>query len=164
MKLKKFNLFEKREGFDDIDEPLNPKKEWNSYDDDYDYDDDDEFTKDDDYNSEEDENSDDMDHLCYLLRQMMYNSGIDDISVESSGLDISISVQFNRKEQLKDIVKVFGIIKKIKRDILAQYEDSFEMWETKSGNPVITFDFNYDDRDSKGSTNYRQDADDDYPW
>ena len=50
MKLKKFNLFEKREGFDDIDEPLNPKKEWNSYDDDYDYDDDDEFTKDDDYN------------------------------------------------------------------------------------------------------------------
>ena len=163
MKLKKFNLFEKREGFDDIDEPLYPRKEWNSYDDDDDDDyenyDDDEFEKDD-YNPEEDENSDDMDHLCYLLRQMMYNSGIDDVSVESSNLDISISVQFNRKEQLKDILKVFGVIKKIKKDILAQYEDSFEMWETKSGNPVITFEFNYDDGGSGGT--YTTDGD--YPW
>jgi hypothetical protein len=156
MKLKKFNLFEKREGFDDIYEPLYPKKEWNSYDDDdYDDDNDDEFVKDDNYNHEDDESSDDMDHLCYLLRQMIYNSGIYDVSVQSSGLDISISVQFNRKEQLKDIVKIFGIIKKIKKDILAQYEDSFEMWETKSGNPVITFDFILDDSISK---------DNDYPW
>lgn len=162
MKLKKFNLFEKREGFDDIDEPLYPRKEWNSYDDDdddYENYDDDEFEKDD-YNPEEDENSDDMDHLCYLLRQMMYNSGIDDVSVESSNLDIAISVQFNRKEQLKDILKVFGVIKKIKKDILAQYEDSFEMWETKSGNPVITFEFNYDDGGSGGT--YTTDGD--YPW
>ena len=153
MKLKKFNIFEKREGFDDIYDPYD------------DYEDDD-FSGDNDYNPEDDENSDDMQHLCYLLRQMFYNVGIDDISVESSNLDISISVQFNRKEQLKDILKVFSVIKKIKKDILAQYEDSFEMWETKSGNPVITFDFNYDDGTTSDSTttNYRQDSDDDYPW
>lgn len=135
MKLKKFNLFQEREGFDDI------------YD--YDYSDgygDDDFSSDDkEYDPSEDEDSDDMEHLCYLLRQMMYNSGVDEVSVESRGLDISISVQFNRKEQLKDIVKTFGVIKKIKRDILAQYEDSYEIWETKKGSPVITFDFNYDD-------------------
>lgn len=149
MKLKKFNLFQEREGFDDI------------YD--YDYSDgygDDDFTSDDkEYDPSEDEVSDDMEHLCYLLRQMMYNSGVDEVSVESRGLDISISVQFNRKEQLKDIVKTFGVIKKIKRDILAQYEDSYEIWETKKGSPVITFDFNYDDGVSDKSS-----KDDDYPW
>lgn len=151
MKLKKFNLFQEREGFDDI----------------YGYEDDsyeDDFSMDDkEYDPTEDEDSDDMDHLCYLLRQMMYNSGIDDVSVESSGLDISISVQFNRKEQLRDIVKVFGVIKKIKKDILAQYEDSYEIWETKTGSPVITFDFNYDDgTESISKTSYKED--DDYPW
>ncbi len=150
MKLKKFNLFEKREGFDDIYDPY----------DDYD---EDEFMGDSEYDPNEDDNADDMDHLCYLLRQMFYNIGIEDINVESAGLDISISIQFNRKEQLKDIVKVFSVIKKIKKDILAQYEDSFEMWETKSGNPVITFDFNLDNS-SSSKTNYRQDEDDDYPW
>ena len=150
MKLKKFNIFEKREGFDDIYDPY----------DDYD---EDEFMGDSEYDPNEDDNADDMDHLCYLLRQMFYNIGIEDINVESAGLDISISIQFNRKEQLKDIVKVFSVIKKIKKDILAQYEDSFEMWETKSGNPVITFDFNLDNS-SSSKTNYRQDEDDDYPW
>lgn len=136
MKLKKFNIFEKREGFDDIYDP---------YEDYEDYEDDNFYSDDETYNPEEDESSDDMDHLCYLLRQMLYNIGMDLVNVESNGLDISISVQFNRKEQLKDIVKVFSVIKKIKKDILAQYEDSFEIWETKTGEPVITFDFNLDD-------------------
>ena len=147
MKLKKFNIFEKREGFDDIYDPYD------------DYDEEEFYSDDRDYNQEDDNNSDDMDHLCYLLRQMLYNIGMDYVNVENNGLDISISVQFNRKEQLKDIVKVFSVIKKIKKDILAQYEDSFEMWETKSGNPVITFDFNLDD--TKGSS---KDEDNDYPW
>ena len=146
MKLKKFNIFEKREGFDDIYDPYE------------DYEDDNFYSDDETYNPEEDESSDDMDHLCYLLRQMLYNIGMDLVNVESNGLDISISVQFNRKEQLKDIVKVFSVIKKIKKDILAQYEDSFEIWETKTGEPVITFDFNLDDgkKASKGES--------DSPW
>ena len=149
MKLKKFNIFEKREGFDDIYDP---------YEDYEDYEDDNFYSDDETYNPEEDESSDDMDHLCYLLRQMLYNIGMDLVNVESNGLDISISVQFNRKEQLKDIVKVFSVIKKIKKDILAQYEDSFEIWETKTGEPVITFDFNLDDgkKTSKGES--------DSPW
>ncbi len=149
MKLKKFNIFEKREGFDDIYDP---------YEDYEDYEDDNFYSDDETYNPEEDESSDDMDHLCYLLRQMLYNIGMDLVNVESNGLDISISVQFNRKEQLKDIVKVFSVIKKIKKDILAQYEDSFEIWETKTGEPVITFDFNLDDgkKASKGES--------DSPW
>lgn len=135
MKLKKFNIFEKREGFDDIDDEYYPEE--NSNDDgieEYEYD-------------EEDDSNDDIDHLCYLLRQMFYNSGIEDVSIDNKGIDsLSISVYFKREEKLKDIINVFSIVKKIQIDILGQYESSFELWETKHLEPVITFEFNYFDK------------------
>ena len=40
-----------------------------------------------------------------------------DVDVESSGLDIGITAQFNRKEALIDIIKLFEVVKKIKKDI-----------------------------------------------
>lgn len=152
MKLKKFNLFEKREGFDDID--------------DYHYHDDDDsnWTEEDNDDIELSENDDDIrNELCHLFREMFKNIGIDDATVESDNLDISISIRFNRKEQLRDVLKVFGIIKKIKRDILAQYEDSFEMWETKTGETYITFYFVYEDESYRKSSKYKN-VDDSYPW
>ena len=152
MKLKKFKQIFEREGFDDIDDPF-----YN--DDDYDY-------RDDEYKGEdEDDSDDDMSHLCYLLRSMFNNVNID-VNVENSGLDLSITAQFARRESLSDVVKVFEIIKKIKNDILAQYSSSYEIWETKSGSPMITFEFMLEDdeNDDKDTKGYRQDTDDDYPW
>ena len=143
MKLKKFNQLFEREGFDDID---------NFY---YDYDADDD---DDEYYSRYDKKSkekkdededeynydDDMSHLCYLLRSMFNNSNID-INVENNGLDLSITAQFAKRESLTDIIKVFEIIKKIKKDVLAQYSTSYEIWQTKSGLSMITFEFMLED-------------------
>jgi hypothetical protein len=95
MKLKKFNQLFEREGFDDIYEP-------------FDYDDDD-YRYDKEYKGEdEDDSDDDMSHLCYLLRSMFNNSNVD-VNVENSGLDLSITAQFARRESLSDIVKVFEI-------------------------------------------------------
>jgi hypothetical protein len=159
MKLKKFNQLFEREGFDDIDEPLYPRKEWNSYDDD-----DDDYSYDKEYEGEdEDDSDDDMSHLCYLLRSMFNNSNVD-VNVENSGLDLSITAQFARRESLSDIVKVFEIIKKIKKDVLAQYSSSYEMWETKSGSPMITFEFMLEDEDDDKDGIVTGDKDDDYPW
>jgi len=135
MKLKKFNQLFEREGFDDIYEPFD--------DDDYNYRYDKEYKGED-----EDDSDDDMSHLCYLLRSMFNNSNVD-VNVENSGLDLSITAQFARRESLSDIVKVFEVIKKIKKDILAQYSSSYEMWETKSGSPMITFEFMLEDDDDK---------------
>lgn len=155
MKLKKFNQLFEREGFDDIDDPF--------YDDDYygrpyySKSDDDEYKGED-----EDDFDDDMSHLCYLLRSMFNNSNID-VNVENSGLDLSITAQFGRRESLTDVIKVFEIIKKIKKDILAQYSSSYEMWETKSGSPMITFEFMLEDDDDKDGV-VTDDKDDDYPW
>jgi hypothetical protein len=146
MKLKKFNQLFEREGFDDIYEP-------------YDEDEDD-YSR---YDKDEDDSEydDDMSHLCYLLRSMFNSSNID-VDVESKGLDLSITAQFDRRESLSDIVKVFEIVKKIKKDILAQYSSSYEIWETKKGTPVITFYFLLeDDKDGDGVVTGDKD---DYPW
>jgi len=149
MKLKKFNQLFEREGFDDIYEP-------------FDYDDDD-YRYDKEYKGEdEDDSDDDMSHLCYLLRSMFNNSNVD-VNVENSGLDLSITAQFARRESLSDIVKVFEIVRKIKKDVLAQYSSSYEMWETKTGTPMITFEFMLDDDDDKDGV-VTDDKDDDYPW
>ena len=151
MKLKKFNQLFEREGFDDIDDPF------------YDDEDDNYSRYDKEYQGEdEDDSDDDMSHLCYLLRSMFNNSNID-VNVENSGLDLSITAQFARRESLSDIVKVFEVIKKIKKDILAQYSSSYEIWETKQGTPMITFEFMLEDEDSDKDgvvTNNK----DDYPW
>ena len=148
MKLKKFNQLFEREGFDDIDG--------------YDYEDDYDYSREDEYKGEDDDDSDDdMSHLCYLLRSMFNNSNVD-VNVENSGLDLSITAQFARRESLSDIVKVFEIVKKIKKDVLAQYSSSYEIWETKTGTPMITFEFMLDDDDKDGVVT--DDKNDDYPW
>jgi len=150
MKLKKFNQLFEREGFDDIYEP-------------FDYDDDDDYRYDKEYKGEdEDDSDDDMSHLCYLLRSMFNNINVD-VNVENSGLDLSITAQFARRESLSDIVKVFEIVKKIKKDVLAQYSSSYEIWETKTGTPMITFEFMLEDDDDKDGV-VTDDKNDDYPW
>ena len=150
MKLKKFNQLFEREGFDDIYEP-------------FDYDDEDDYRYDKEYKGEdEDDSDDDMSHLCYLLRSMFNNSNVD-VNVENSGLDLSITAQFARRESLSDIVKVFEIVRKIKKDVLAQYSSSYEIWETKTGTPMITFEFMLDDDDDKDGV-VTDDKNDDYPW
>ena len=153
MKLKKFNQLFEREGFDDI----------YGYGDDYDDDDDYSRYDKDEYKGEDDEDDsdDDMSHLCYLLRSMFNTSNVD-VNVENTGLDLSISAQFARRESLVDIIKIFEIVKKIKKDVLPQYSSSYEIWETKKGSPVITFDFNLDgDDDGDGIATGDKD---DYPW
>jgi hypothetical protein len=147
MKLKKFNQLFEREVFD--------RDEWFQ-------DEDDDYSGKDEYKGEDDDDSDDdMSHLCYLLRSMFNNSNID-VEVSNKGLDLSITAQFARRESLSDIVKVFEVVKKIKKDILAQYSSSYEIWETKKGTPMITFQFMLeDDEDGDGVVT---DDKDDYPW
>jgi hypothetical protein len=146
MKLKKFKQLFERDGFDDI----------YGYDD-YDYDD---YSADDDNRDEDDDKDDDMSHLCYLLKSM-FNTGNIDVDVDSKGLDISIVAQFSKKESLSNVVKVFEIVNKINKDILAQYSSYYELWQTKKGASYISFEFTLEgDSDSDGVFT----DDDDSPW
>lgn len=99
--------------------------------------------KDEDYDNPIEE--DDMGNLLYLLRTMFRNSGIENVEVENKKMDIIISVEMRRRENLKDIMDVFTVAKKLKKDILAQYDSEFEVWSSKTGNPVFVFNFYYDE-------------------
>jgi hypothetical protein len=104
-------------------------------------------TKEDDYDEEEDDDieNDDMQHLMYLLRTMFKNSGVDHVEVEHKKMDITIYCMLNRKERLKDIIKIFEVANKLKRDILAQYDSEFDMWSNRDGSTNLVFTFLYDE-------------------
>jgi len=137
MKLKKFTQLFEREGFDHID----------GYDDDDDDYEDEGYNKlnsDDSDDSDDNGGQDDMEHLEYLLREMFRNVGID-VTVTSDNGDIQIVVMLNKKERLRDVISVFSVANKLKKDILAQYDSEFDLWEDNKGLPMLTFDFYYGD-------------------
>jgi len=133
MKLKKFNQLFERYGFDNID----------GYDDDYEDEGYDKLNSDD-YDDDDNGNQDDMAHLEYLLREMFRNVGID-ATVTSDNGDIQIVVMLNQKERLRDVISIFSVANKLKKDILAQYDSEFDLWEDKKGQPMLTFSFYYGD-------------------
>ena len=163
MKLKKYNqLFESPRHWEDEDDELFGRPNYSSKDE-YDYDDYSagNYEDDEEYEYEEDEeSSDDMQHLTYLLRKMFTNSGID-VDVESSGLNIAINVPLTSKETLKSFIKIFDVAKKLKKDILPQYDSSYELWYTKDGQTMIEFSFNYEEDYSNKKT---KDEEDNLPW
>jgi hypothetical protein len=132
MKLKKFTQLFEREGFDHID----------GYDDD-DYEDEG-YNKLNSDDSDDNGGQDDMEHLEYLLREMFRNVGID-VTVTSDNGDIQIVVMLNKKERLRDVISVFSVANKLKKDILAQYDSEFDLWEDNKGLPMLTFNFYYGD-------------------
>jgi hypothetical protein len=93
---------------------------------------------------EDDAEQDDVQHLLYLLRTMFKNNGIE-VEIEHKNLDIMIYCVMQPKERLKDVMNVLGVANKLKKDILPQYDCEFEMWETKKGNPMLTFNFFYNE-------------------
>lgn len=94
----------------------------------------------------DDISEDDMSHLLYLLRSYFSNSGID-ADIENDDLDIKIFYYPNKKEKIRSILGLFDVVKRLKKDILPQYNSEFEVWETKTGDSVLVFNFEYDNGD-----------------
>lgn len=146
MKINKYNSFINENTRDDEYSYLNDKLDLNSRWDDSTYDsyEDEGF-----YNDSEDEDdnyeNEDMEHLLYLLRKMFNNSGIDNVEITNKKMDLTIYVELRSREKLRDIIKVFEVVNKLKKDILPQYDSEFDMWKTKKGSPLLTFDFYYNE-------------------
>lgn len=101
---------------------------------------------DDEYDIYEDDQDDDIEHLTYLLRQMFRNAGVSDVRVTAYKNDeILIEVHMGKKETLRNVIKVFEVANKLKRDILAQYDSEFEMWQSKDNRGILTFGFTLDE-------------------
>ncbi len=151
--------------------PANKRNEARWPEDDYDYDDDstkdyeDDYDDDDDYyygkmtssnpkfskgstyddyddDDYDDEKSQDMEHLNHLLRQMFKNAGIPEVSVTArTNKEILIECYLKNKTNLRDVIKVFEVANKLKRDILAQYNSEFDIWQHKDRS---TFAFGFE--------------------
>lgn len=91
-----------------------------------------------------DDQNEDIQHLIDLLTTFFENQGVE-VDVENKGLDITISTYLNKTEKLKNITKIFNIVKKVKKDILPQYDSEFELWETKDKSPILYFSFYYEE-------------------
>jgi len=152
MKIKKYTQIVNEARWDDEDDDLFGRPNYPGEDDD---DDDDDFyddngykklTNDEDFDDSDDDSQDDgqFGHLLYLLRLMFKNTGVE-VEITNDDLDISIVAFMNPKERLKDVIRVFEVAKKLKRDTLAQYDSEFEIWYGKDGRPMLTFNFYYGD-------------------
>jgi hypothetical protein len=93
---------------------------------------------------ESDDNSDDIETLLYLIRTFLKNQNSNAV-VSNRGLDITIEFTLNSSEKLKTILNVFDIAKRIKNDLLAQYDSEFEMYTDISGLSKLVFDFYFDE-------------------
>lgn len=108
------------------------------------------FNDDDDYDdydySDDGDEEDDINHLTYLLRQMFKNSGVNDVQITAKrSEDIVIEVYMGKKDTLRNIIRVFEIANKLKRDILAQYDAEFDIWTAKNGSGILSFGFTLDE-------------------
>lgn len=102
------------------------------------------FDKDDDY-YEDDDQDDDIEHLNYLLRRMFKNAGIDDVRISShKDIDIVIECHVPKENTLREVIRVFEVANKLKRDILAQYDSEFDVWQSKDKG-ILSFGFTLSD-------------------
>ena len=100
-----------------------------------------------DYLDEPDEEASDDDllsHVASLIRQMIKNVGISDFWVTTNEYDLSIQFVLNKTERFNKLMKIMGIVKKLTTDTLIQYDSEIDLWETKDGRTLLTFEFYYD--------------------
>jgi hypothetical protein len=114
-------------------------KKYNNYLNEDKYDDDDFFGE---YGSQDDaQGDDDMEHLLYLLRTFLKDSGINNVSLKNSDSSIKLEIVLKTKERLTDVIKTFAVLKKLSNDIMADYDAEFDIWETKKGDPLLIIDY-----------------------
>ena len=130
--LDSFNKF--NEGWDDLDD-------WNEYQ----YKptkkgyQEEEFEKE----QEDDRGEGEMGELAYWIRQMFKANKIES-TVESENYDLIAYIFLSKREKMSNLLNVFEVIDKIKKDLLTTYSAEVELYENKQGYPVLKFTFSYD--------------------
>ena len=133
MKVKKYDSY-LREGRDDYED---------EYYDQYGYGDEEDYAQ----GQEEEDEDPDMEHLLYLLRTYLRDGGAKEVSVRNSSSSIKVEIVMKREENLSDVIKLFGTLRRLSDDIMADYDSEFDIWETKKGEPLLIIDYYSPDED-----------------
>lgn len=140
MKLNNYTKFLKEAIRDDEYSYLNDDLPFNKMDDRWD---DSTYMSEYDYKDEED--SEDMHDLINLFKQMFSNSNIDNVEIQGTSKEIIMYFNIHYRERLKDIVKIFDVLSKIKKDILPQFDSDIDLWRDRKGSPLLTITFDYNE-------------------
>ncbi len=96
---------------------------------------------------DEDDQEKNIEHLKYLLRQMLTKAGIKNSTITNNGLNLKIQIiptsygMVNYFYKLDDIIHIYETIKKFDKDILVDFDLECDIWETKKIEPLFIFNF-----------------------
>ncbi len=82
-----------------------------------------------------------IEELEHFLGLLFKNAGIESYDVEAEGLNFHIYVMLSKVESMTNIIKALEVVKKLHTDVLVNYKIEFDLWETKTGQPLLTFSF-----------------------
>jgi hypothetical protein len=91
---------------------------------------------------EDEQQEGEMGELAYWIRQMFKANKIDS-SVETENYDLMAYIFFEKKEKMSKLLSVFEVINKIKKDLLIYYSVEVELYENKTGFPIMKFTFSW---------------------
>lgn len=117
------------------------------------------------YNSYVKESSDadeQLKQLKHFLGLLFKNSGITAFDIEAKDLNFIVYVMLSKTEKMANIMKVLDVCKKLHTDVLIQYNVEFDLWETKSGNPLMTFSFFLEEDEDDIFVDDEEDEEDDF--
>jgi len=109
------------------------------------------------------ETQDELENLATILRQMARTQGFVNFQVSIGEDNILIEVVMNNEETFQRLFQLIEFMRKIKKDYLPGFKCDMDLWETKTGKPIFTFEFYYASTSSSSAPIYPYD-DDDLPF
>lgn len=92
---------------------------------------------------EDDRGEGEMGELAYWIRQMFKANKIES-TIETENYDLIAYIFLSKREKMSNLLNIFEVIDKIKKDLLTTYSAEVELYENKEGYPVLKFTFSYD--------------------
>jgi hypothetical protein len=91
--------------------------------------------------SEKKPESSDFKALKDSLLDMFSRAGFNNVEISGSVDYFTLEVTFKYFENLSDVLRVVELVKRIKDDILVDYEEDSDLWRSKSYMPLLSIDF-----------------------
>jgi hypothetical protein len=87
--------------------------------------------------------SEELENIGAIIRKMgrSQNFGRMDVSIEDD--NILLEIVLKKEEAFSKVNQMLEFIDKIKKDILVGFKVDMDLWETKKGEPIFTFEFYY---------------------
>jgi hypothetical protein len=75
------------------------------------------------------------------LLDMFSRAGFNNVEISGSVDYFTLEITFKYFENLSDVLRVVELVKRIKDDILVDYEEDSDLWRSKSYMPLLSIDF-----------------------